>query len=270
MALEGTVKTPLGHMSKKTAAIVGVGAAGVVAVAYYRQKKTQAQAQSVADAGSSEIDPATGYPYGSAEDAAALAAQNAYVSPTDVGGGGGASSIPASNVGYSSNGQWQQAAVQILTSNGEVSDPTALSAALGAYLTGAYATDTQRSLIQQAIAVAGYPPVAGPSGYPPSINTQPTQTGLTPGTVSGLHATRISTNEIALAWSPASNANGYDLAWTDAQGRKGSATSLSPAYVMPNLPKNERYTVQVRGKPQSGSSTPGAWSSALSVTTKAK
>jgi hypothetical protein len=47
-----------------------------------------------------------------------------------------------------------------------------LADALGKYISGQPVTPEQTSLIQQAIAIADRPPLAGPTGYPPSINTE--------------------------------------------------------------------------------------------------
>lgn len=180
--LEGTINTPIGTVPKKTALILAGGAVMIAGIIFYRQKQMAADSTPAVTDG--EINPATGYVYGSPEDAAALASQNSYVSPPANSGGGGGSSIPNSNVGYTSNGQWTQATIELMTNNGSISDPSALSAALGKYVTGAYVASDDantNSLIQQAIAVNGYPPIAGPTGYPPSINrTPPTSGGTTP------------------------------------------------------------------------------------------
>jgi hypothetical protein len=181
MALEGTIKTPLGTVQKKTALLLGGGIVVLGAIVWYRQKQV-ADSATAATTTEAAINPATGYPYGSAEDAAELASQAAYVSPPASSGGG--SSVPTSNVGYTSNGAWVQGVISYMVGNDLIADPTALSAALGKYITGAYCTDAEQSLIQQAIAVQGFPPIAGANGYPPSINKTPTvpntNTGMTP------------------------------------------------------------------------------------------
>lgn len=170
MALEGTIQTPLGAVSKKTALIAGGLGVVVLAIGYYRAKK--------ADIGDStaegEINPATGYPYGSAEDAAELMAQAAFIRPEgNTGGGGGSPSGQYPSGSYSNNAQWVQAVIEYMMGTGVIDNPATLSEALGKYITGAAVTDAQRSLIEQAIAVQGFPPVAGNAGYPPSINQQP-------------------------------------------------------------------------------------------------
>jgi hypothetical protein len=177
--LGGTVNTPLGNV-KKEYLFIGAGALLIVGVAYYRSKKT-AQAAATAAAGANNgIDPATGYPYGSAEDSAALANQGSYINPNQPyapTGGGTSAGTPGT---FTSNAQWAQFVEQYMSSNGSVQDAGPLSAAIGKYLTNQPVTDEQKSLISQAIAIGGYPPVSGPSGYPPSINTAPAGTTTPP------------------------------------------------------------------------------------------
>lgn len=240
--LEGTIKTPLGTVQKKTALILGGGILVLGMIVYYRQKQTASENATPADA---PINPATGYPYGSPEDAAALAEQAGYVSPPASSGGGG-SNIPPSNVGYATNGQWVQGVIQTMTANGSVTDTAPLSAALGKYITGAYANDAEVSLIQQAIAVEGYPPVAGSNGYPPSLNrTPPTTTPpVTMKAPTGIKQTRVDHLGVSLDWSPLTGVQGYR---TFVNGKQaGNSVLYSNAYV--SLPKaGTTYTVGVAG-----------------------
>jgi hypothetical protein len=73
--------------------------------------------------------------------------------------------------------------ISYMQSNQLVQDTGPLSAAIGRYLAGQSVSDDDKSLIQQAIAVGGLPPVAGANGFPPSINTAPPSS--TGGTTSG-------------------------------------------------------------------------------------
>lgn len=191
MALEGTIKTPFGTMEKKTALLIGGIGVVLAGIVYWREKQSGGLKSNATDT-MGEIDPATGYVYGTPEDLAALAAQNnTAVGPVGGTSSGGSASIPpggTGTTGYASNGDWSQAVIQYMTDNNLVEDPSQLSAALGKYLTGAFIdpNDTNTvSLIDQAIAVKGYPPVAGPHGFPPAINTHPgtpTPPVTTPGT----------------------------------------------------------------------------------------
>jgi len=176
--LEGTIKTPVGVVQKKTALYVGGAAVAIGGIVYWREKKMGTATTTTDTTATGDIDPATGFVYGTPEDLAALASQGTDLSSvggvTNTGGGGG---VPSTGTGsYATNGQWSQAAIEYMVNNGLVVDATALSAALGKYLTGSYADPTQQQLIDQAIAVQGYPPIAGVNGMPPSINTNASPT----------------------------------------------------------------------------------------------
>lgn len=181
--LEGTVKTPFGTTSKKTVAVIAGAGLLVVGVVWYRTKQANANAASSATGTStdtSNIDPATGYPTGSPQDQAALANQGglypqypgpAYGGiggpiPPSQGGGGIAGQGPG---GFTSNANWAQYAEEYL-SNTVGADPIVVGNALGKYITGQAVTPEQAQVVDQAIAFAGYPPIAGPNNHPPAIN----------------------------------------------------------------------------------------------------
>lgn len=188
-------ENPLAGLSKNEKIGLGIGSAALLGFTIYRyQKQKQAAAADAAaaaaaqapgtGAGSSDqIDPATGFPYGSAEDAAALTAQSGYNSP--IGGlgysdtsylYGGYPGYPGSGYptsgGYTSNAQWSQAAENYLVQT-VGADANSVGNALGKYITGGTVDDNQQAIINQAIAFNGFPPVSGPDGYPPSIRTAP-------------------------------------------------------------------------------------------------
>jgi hypothetical protein len=183
MALEGQVKTPFGEMNKKTVAIAGVGGVVIIGIVYYRSKQTAAAnaaataaaANSAANAtgtANTQIDPATGYPYGSAEDEAALSQQQGInYTGYGFGGGGGYSGGGGSggNPGppFTSNAAWASYCEQSMGSTGS----DAIAAALGHYLVGVPLATGESTIVDQAIAIGGYPPVAGPNGYPPAFKT---------------------------------------------------------------------------------------------------
>lgn len=271
--LEGTVKTPMGPVQKKTALYIVFGVAAVGGVVWYRHRNAPADPGTV-DTTDAEIDPATGYPYGSPEDAAALQDQANYVTPT-VPTGGGSSSIPSGGTGYVSNGAWVQGVIEYMTSNGLVDEPSALSAALGKYVTAGYvaAGSADDSLITQAIAVQGYPPISGPNGMPPAINRNPPNstggTGTTPANddptlpaPANFKAIRIDEGGASLDWSPVPGAIGYR---TTINGKQvGSTVTFSGVYLP--LPKRKTsyriYLQAVNKKNRSGHN------SAITVKTK--
>ena len=114
-------------------------------------------------------DPATGMTYG--DEQLYNAGGGGYGGYGYGGGQGGQGSSQGSGSGsggppFATNAAWATYAEGQLSG---IVDPTALSAAIGVYLTGRPATSDQVSLIDQAIAIAGYPPVAGPGNNPPGI-----------------------------------------------------------------------------------------------------
>jgi hypothetical protein len=183
--MASTVKVPLlGQQNKGT--VIGVTIGGVTVTAYLiwrKQKKNAALQAATAQA----AQQASGYGYGTAS--AAYGYGNGYYGY----GGGSSGSFPAGYYGYgvplpptgplpvanTTNAQWAQAAITQLENDGY--DPQSVAAALGAYELGQPVTANQQSIIQAAIAVEGYPPVAGANGHPPAINVQGTTGGGTGG-----------------------------------------------------------------------------------------
>lgn len=169
---------------------IGGGAIVIFGVAYYRYSKTQkadaaaaaaATAPGTGAGSSDQIDPATGFPSGSTEDAAALTSQAGYNTPTNLGYSyGGPNNYPVLNPqSFTSNAQWSQAAEQYITGQG--ADSNTVGNALGKYITGQTISDAnQENYVNQAIAFEGYPPVPGPDGFPPNIRTAPVGDGHKP------------------------------------------------------------------------------------------
>lgn len=216
-----TINVPGMGETKKTTVYIMVGGLFLISgVVYYRNKKNAAANASIAQAGSSTTDPATGYPYGSAEDAAALAAQANYNS--GVGGGSYpySTSTPGTiQTGFTSNAAWAQAYESYATQNLNA-DASVVAAALGKYLTGQPLTSDQLSVVEQAIAFQGIPPQSGANGYPPSYNLIPNG-GTPPGSTSGgpvsatgpwnLTATVIGPTEVDLNWKSQGSYSAYQV-----------------------------------------------------------
>jgi hypothetical protein len=181
------VKLPgVGPVSKKWLGIVAVGSVVTVGYVLMRRKSKAAAAASSATTATDTIDPATGDIAGSAQDQADLASlqtggygSGMYGGGSTLGNYGGylaaspaGAAIPGSG-GFSTNGEWAQQA------EADLANPPGLSNALGQYLTARTLNSSDQGLVDQAIAEEGYPPVAGPSGYPPSMHTSPTGGGTT-------------------------------------------------------------------------------------------
>lgn len=205
-----TISIPgIGNTKKKTVYAVGIGIVLVGAAVYYRNKQSAAAAQaaSVAQAGTDTTDPATGYPYGSPEDAAALNTQAGYYQSVDGSAGGyyGGSPSPGQGTGFISNAAWAQAYEEYAVNNIQ-SDSTTVAAALGKYLTGQPLTQDQLNIVEQAIAFEGLPPIAGTNGYPPSYNLGTTAPPTVPTQSTGVGNWNLSAvvkgpTEVDLSWA---------------------------------------------------------------------
>lgn len=172
----------MGNKIPKPVAIGGIGALAITGIYFFRKNKQKQDAQASVDAaGSTNIDPATGYPYGSAEDAASLANQDTYQMAGTSGGygfqgySGGSGGVFGTGVpgSFTSNAEWAQYVEQYEINNMGADAPT-VGNAIGKYLTGQALTSEQVGIVQSAIAIAGYPPVNGPNGNPPSYVTSNT------------------------------------------------------------------------------------------------
>lgn len=254
---EGTVTLPGGLHIKKNVAI-GIGVAAVAVGGFYWYRNRQASSSSTTSQTATQdqgVDPATGYPYGSPEDQAALAASGGYSGQTYGGGYGGygPQTQPPQTPpqGFQDNAQWTQAAEQLMGSTGNDS----IAASLGKYLVAAPLTTDQVTVVQEAIAAEGYPPVAGPNGFPPSYKTvegpppPPKQTAKNP--VKNLKATARFT-QVDVHWEALPNAKDY-LVKTYLNGKMiHQDTTPSTFITLHNLQKNTSYRITVWGQPGTG------------------
>lgn len=172
-----TIKLPgIGETKKRTVYIAGGVLVVAVGVYYWRNRGSTAATDTTGTTDttsmSDQIDPATGYVYGSAEDQSALIGQQQYGAVGSGGGTSGGSVLPETPTGFTNNAQWSDS-VEDYLANTVGMDATTVQAALGKYITGGQATAAQEAIIDQGIAHAGYPPVSGVNGYPPSIRTAP-------------------------------------------------------------------------------------------------
>jgi PASTA domain len=176
----------LGNINKTTALMGGVAAVGVTGWLIYRHnKKSSVQPTSVPatpDTGTSAYGYGQygygtnngyyGYGYGPYDGASPYG-------PFGYGYYGVGTPEPPGTPSATTNAEWSQAAVSALTAQG-VNGSTAL-AALGQYLLGHSVNSSQETIVEQAIAAEGYPPVPGTNGYPPAINTGGGNPGPGPG-----------------------------------------------------------------------------------------
>lgn len=194
MAEGGTVKLPgIGPVKKQTALALAGVAGVVVIIAVYRSKKAAAAGTTAAattdpnavdpatgltyaqeaagGTGGYGIDPATGVPYAQEAGGGGYGYGSGVAYPVTP-GGGSTGGLPL----FTDNASWAQYAESYMV-NQLGGDPNTIGNALGKYITGQPVTAAQQSLVEQAIAFAGQPPVNGQGGFPPSMHLQSTGGG---------------------------------------------------------------------------------------------
>lgn len=177
--------------------------------------------------------------------------------PYGYGGYGSGFSNPPGGVAtapppITTNAQWTQAALGILTDQGY--GGTAVLAALGLYLTGGHLSADQAGIVSAAIASEGYPPVAGPSGNPPGMNTSvPGGQGGGGGTTyahnppTGLKLVHNGRTGIEVQWNAVQGATKYNV---HTPGRTPvDFTTTNTRADIGNLKPNTSYTIQVWADP---------------------
>lgn len=232
------VKLPgIGNV-KKTYVIVGlVGVLAAVAV-YIQRKRSAGSApdttglapdlSNTSANGPGTIDPATGFQYGSQEDSNALGSQANYSYPALSDFGTTLSGV-GTTVGFSTNGQWAQAAEDYMANTIGLS-PTDVAAALGKYITGQQVTASQQLIVQQAQSFEGNPPINGIDGYPPNVRVAPTATtppATTPPPASGEPARYDSPHGLHVITK--SNTS-FELAWDDKVNTAGGSARVPDSF----------------------------------------
>jgi hypothetical protein len=257
---------------KKEYVYAGVAVGGVLLVVVYMRSKSKAAATgaTVTDpAGNvcAALNPSSGYCPGSPQDlsytgtGSTLAGSNSasYVGGQIIGYdqyGNPIYSSSTSQTGvpgaYTNDAQWTQAALISLQQADPSTSSEIISAALGAYINGVAATSDQQSIIQQAIALQGFPPVGGQNGYPPSIKNAPAATTPPPtnnpppsGNLvapSGLNVHPTKTTAPA-SWNAVSGATGYVFVYWRLSGGSAITTPTKAQSVVMSklLPKNKYY-----------------------------
>lgn len=230
---KGTVKIFGQAVSKKTLMVAGVVAGGVLAYAYYRKSKSSSSASTAAGTGTADttaagnIDPVTGYPYGSAEDTAALAAQQdsgldtnagsdidpetgypydssqdlAALGYTDTGTGTGTGGGGGSVSSVTTNAQWEQECIANLQAGGVAQSVVSdAESGLPRYLAKLSLSGGQATAVQMAVGLTGPPPVGGPYNIvpAPAAPTPPKSPAKGPVTVPSLVSDRVDDANSAL------------------------------------------------------------------------
>lgn len=129
--------------------------------------------------GGSDIDPETGYQYGSAADEAALAELNGGSAGTS-----GSSGTSGSGSTVTTNAEWEQEAITNLEAGGVAQATiTAAESGLPRYLAKLSLSSAQATAVQLAVGLTGDPPVGGPYAIIRAPATPPKEGGTPPVSV---------------------------------------------------------------------------------------
>jgi hypothetical protein len=219
-------------LSKNQAIIVAIGGAGVVFLVYRHYQSANSAAASTNSAAdtSADIDPETGYAYGSAQDTAALAALNDSGTGALDDSGVATDSEPyystaPTTQSPTTNAAWSQYVQQQLATIGY--DPETVAGAIGAYLAQIPLTPTQAGIVQVALAECGPPPQGEYSIIPQGTGsgtgtgtgtTTPTSGGPVTVAPTGFRVVSVTGNNVNLAWNPVAGATGYVIAYGPTSG----------------------------------------------------
>lgn len=252
-----------GAFSKKIGplpAVVWIGLAIVIFYYVNRKKGTGSGGDQTDSAGNvGQIDPKTGYVYGSAEDAAALGqASSGLGTGTDSGTGG--STVAGQ---YADNQAWAVAAINYLVSIGV--DATSANAAVTQFLGSQTLTPTQQGEINLVIQRLGSPPSPPePGGSPPPIVTPPSSSTYATNPPSGFTTSGATGSTIGAKWNAAVNAASYTLYWgTTADAKDGKTTVSTTAATATGLKPGVLYHLKLQANP----AKPGAGFATLTKTT---
>lgn len=256
--------------------VVWMGA-GLVIFLYLQKKQTTTAAPSTSAGGatSGQIDPATGYAYGTSEDQLALA--NIASGTSGQSGSSSSSSGTTTANTYATNQAWSEAALNYLVAQGN--DPTVATQAIQQYLASQTLTVQQQGMVNLVIQALGAPPQ-----LPGASATNPTPVGGTTGgttnatnPVTGLAAGNITATAITLKWNQAANATGYTVSygiapandtWTTSTGLQNDTVAgtdnAQNGATVGNLTPGTTYSFKVQATPASSGA---GWGGPITVTT---
>lgn len=262
MAAEEGVAHTTGHAAKNGAAIFTkkVGplpayawmAAAIVLYLYFKKRNAATAASGAANATqtdasgtSGNIDPATGYVYGTTADTQALAADNSSTGQTS----GGSGSTVAGQ--YATNQAWAEAAINYLVGLGI--DPVEANSAVTQYVSSQILTTQQQADVNLAVQGIGGPPnPPTPGNAPPPVQTPPSPGATTASNPpTGFTVTSKTDTTATLSWNSVTNATAYVIGWSASSGTGASTTvgGTTLNTTVSGLSPNTAYTFSCQATP---------------------
>lgn len=259
----GGIKKALGRKIGPLPAVAWIAIALVVYYYVAKKQKGSAGTDQTDSAGNvGQIDPKTGYVYGSAEDAAALG-QSSTGLGTSADSGTGGSTVSGQ---YADNNAWAVAAINYLVSIGV--DATSANTAITQFLGSQTLTAQQQGEVNLAIQRLGAPPSPPePGGSVPPIVTPPSSSTYAANPPTGFTTTSVTSSAVGLKWNAAVNAASYTVRWgTYPTAQAGSTTVSTTAATASGLKPGTLYHFSVQANPAKA----GAPSATLTKTTTKK
>jgi chitodextrinase len=230
MDLKGTVDVPVvGSVDKRV--LVGVGGVAAVFIGwkYYQSRNADAY-----DPDAEPVDPGM-------EDPGILPAVDGAVRPgNDYGLPDGSDNSGSGSYGFTgrTDSQWTQYATGQLTAS-ESWSYTAIVSALGKYLKGKALSTDEQTIVQAAIAVAGYPPEHPNQPIVPGGNTKIT---VAP---TGVKVISKTSTTVVLGWNPVAGASAYRAYRSGASTNVGTIDHPNTSMTVSGLQPNTEYSFQV-------------------------
>lgn len=264
-ALEGTVSVPGGGKVPKMYAAGGlIVVAGLIGIYYYRKRKAAAPAATATDQfppdGTSgnpsdpySTDPATGQTYGNeaAGSGGTLGAFPPGSTDTGTGGTGTGTGTGSGGPPFPSNSAWSNWVIQQMQASDPGASAAALIDAIGVYLAGQPVTAAQKTLIWDARAIAGDPPVSGPAGYPPNVRMGGAKGGKTfaGNPVKGIRASRVQKTDATVSWDAEPHAVTFTARITSGKATVRTQAGAGHSTHIGGLRPKTRYEVAVLARP---------------------
>lgn len=227
--------------------VVWIGAFLVVYYLMAKKNKSTGAGTATDPAGNvGQINPATGYVYGSAEDTGALGSISSGLGASTDSGTTGGSTVGGQ---YADNNAWAVAAINYLVSIGV--DATSANSAITQFLGSQQLTTQQQGEVNLAIQRLGAPPSPPePGGSTPPVVTPPNTSTAAANPPTGFVSTSVTPTAVGLKWNKTVNAKSYTIFWGTTPSVKDGRTTVSTAAgTATGLKPNTMYFFRVQANP---------------------
>lgn len=261
--LHGDVRIPGIGEVPRAAVAAGLAVTGYL-IWRHRQEAAATTAPAAGDAGSPADDGTAaaadgGYPwdgtYGDPSDPYSMDPQTGVTYGTEGGYGGGGGGGDTTGPPFGTNSEWSQYVLSYW-SQGEYADINARATAIAKYLAGRAVDAREEDWVNEAVSIAGKPPVTGAGGYPPSIRVTGTKTGgktYAANPVTGLTA-KVTTPKSGkpsaeIRWHASAHATTYQVTITTGKKTVHKSETSKTTITVHGLDRGHEYDATVLARP---------------------